>query len=118
MQEIENNEAYADADYVLIADLDGTNNLIDQKGIDSCFSNDTWAACTANQAGPYYDVWALRHHTWSPNDCWKQQKFLQNHGWSKVHSIFSSVYARMIVIPQFSTWIEVDSSFGGLGLYR
>ena len=118
MQEIENNEAYADADYVLIADLDGTNNLIDQKGIDSCFSNDTWAACTANQAGPYYDVWALRHHTWSPNDCWKQQKFLQNHGWSKVHSIFSSVYARMIVIPQFATWIEVDSSFGGLGLYR
>ena len=52
MQEIENNEAYADADYVLIADLDGTNNLIDQKGIDSCFSNDTWAACTLTKQVP------------------------------------------------------------------
>ena len=29
-----------------------------------------------------------------------------------------SVYSKMITLPQASEWIEVDSAFGGLAIYR
>jgi hypothetical protein len=31
---------------------------------------------------------------------------------------FAAVYARMVTIPQDGEWIEVDSAFGGLAIYR
>jgi hypothetical protein len=37
---------------------------------------------------------------------------------SKDVATYSAVFSRMIQVPQESQWIEVDSSFGGLGIYR
>ena len=105
-------------DYVIVADLDGVNNEISAEAIESCWMRDDWDACFANQRGPYYDIWALRHPFWSPNDCWAQERFYRGATKSNVFSAFVSVYARQIEISEDSDWIEVESAYGGLGIYR
>ena len=75
------------------------------------------AGVFANAAPRYYDIWALRHDTWCPEDCW--------------HSIwgrdpketfeaakFREAFARQIMIPPSMPPIGVRSAFGGLGLYK
>mgnify|MGYP003327104484 CR=1 FL=1 len=34
-------------------------------------SPDDIAAVCANASPRYYDIWALRHRTWCPSDCWQ-----------------------------------------------
>ena len=51
---------YKNIDFVIVADLDGLNKLINYKSIASCWSFKNWDMCSANQLGPYYDLWALR----------------------------------------------------------
>jgi hypothetical protein len=110
--------AWADVDLVVVADFDGTNPLINANAIRSCWARDDWDVCTANQDAPYYDIYALRHPAWSPNDCWAQYRFLKPRSPISEYSLHAAVYARMIRIPQDGPWIEVDSAFGGLALYR
>lgn len=115
---IEDCAEYPDVDYVVIADLDGVNGKLSADSVASCWSRTDWDVCAANQDGPYYDIWALRHPLWSPNDCWKQAEFLMSQGVSRFKSIYSAVYSRMIKIPPHADWIEVKSAFGGLAVYR
>lgn len=115
---IANDPSCGEVDYVVVADLDNVNTRITAAGVKSCWKRGDWDVCCANQDGPYYDIWALRHPLWSPNDCWEQAKQLQALGLSRFKSIFVSVYARMVYIPTNSDWIEVDSAFGGLAIYR
>lgn len=109
---------YASSDYVVVADLDGANSFVSRDAVVSCWTRCDWDVCAANQLGPYYDIWALRHKLWSPNDCWEQSKFLQGFGIQEFWATLASVSARMITIPPSSSWIEVDSAFGGLAIYR
>lgn len=118
LKEIQTNALYEDIEFVLVADLDGVNQLISRSAIASCFAREDWDVCTANQTGPYYDIWALRHPHWCPNDCWQQYQFLQEHGLRHRKAVFAAVYAKMISVPQDSAWIEVNSAFGGLAIYR
>jgi len=74
--------------------------------------------CTANQAGPYYDLWALRHPLWSPNDCRAGHRFLVEHGVNPERALQATVLSRMITLPHSGPWMRVDSAFGGLALYR
>jgi len=67
-------------DFVLIVDLDGVNDIIDEASISSCFLRDDWDVCTSNPSGPYYDILALRHPLWCPSDCWEQKQFLERFG--------------------------------------
>lgn len=115
---IKESSEYRDIDYIVVADMDGVNSKINNTSIRSCWDRKNWDVCTANQLGPYYDIWALRHHIWSPNDCWKQSSFLLSMGLSNFQSVFASVLSRMIRISPESEWIEVDSAFGGLAIYR
>jgi hypothetical protein len=69
LQELRENPDYADVDYVVVADLDGINDQLTEASALSCFTRSDWDLCSANQRGPYYDIFALRHATWSPNDC-------------------------------------------------
>ena len=49
-------------DFVLIADLDGVNNLLTEDAIESCWSSsERWDVVTANQSYEYFDIYALRH---------------------------------------------------------
>ncbi|WP_071467521.1 hypothetical protein [Polynucleobacter asymbioticus] len=115
---INENQEYSDVNYVVVADMDGVNNKLNEQAIRSCWDRQGWDVCCANQLGPYYDVWALRHSLWSPNDCWQQASFLESKGLSNYHAVLSSVYSRMVCIASNSDWIEVQSAFGGLAIYR
>ncbi len=118
LAELQSNPLYANVDYVIVADLDGMNGMLTTSGLLSCWDNPLWDVCTANQRGPYYDVLALRHKLWCANDCWRQSKFLIDHGVRREAARYAATYSKMITIPEDAEWIEVDSAFGGLAVYR
>lgn len=118
LEELRTNTAYSKFDYVVVADFNKLNNLINAEAIESCFKRDDWDVCCANQDGPYYDIWALRHHLWSPNDCWQELEFLRKYISYPERSLYLALHSRMIKIPRNSEWIEVDSAFGGLAIYK
>ena len=75
------------------------------------------AAVFASAAPRYYDIWALRHPTWSPHDCWHRiwgRPVRESFEAAK----FREVFARQIALPRQLAPIEVRSAFGGLGVYR
>lgn len=118
LKELQRNRLYQSVGFVMIADLDGINTLVSREAIASCFVRDDWAVCTANQQGPYYDIWALRHKVWCPNDCRQQTRFFRQHGLSKETAKTYGITSKMLVIQPDTAWIEVDSAFGGLAIYR
>ena len=118
LDEIRNNPLYRHIDFVIVADLDGMNSLLTEQAILSCWTRGEWDVCTANQRGPYYDIYALRHQWWSPNDWCLQYSFLLSQGTRAARAYSASNYARMIRVREDSEWLEVDSAFGGLAIYR
>ena len=118
LERLENDPRYTEIDFALMADFDGINELIDEAAILSCWERSDWDVCTANQAGPYYDVWALRHPLWSPNDCKASHQFLVQSGVSHEDALAATVFSRMITVRPDRPWIEVESAFGGLAIYR
>jgi glycosyltransferase involved in cell wall biosynthesis len=108
---------YSEVSIVAVADFNSLSNLINKDAILSCWNQQGWSGCTANQDGPYYDIWALRHPLWSPSDCWKQLEFLKRYSRFPEAALYVAVNSKMIRIPQTDTWIEVESAFGGLALY-
>jgi hypothetical protein len=111
-------DRYSDVDYVVVSDLDGMNRLLTQHAVMSCFARDDWDVCCANQRGPYYDILALRHPTWSPGDCLDQLRQLKAQGVGEETALRTAIYSKMVRIPTTREWIEVDSAFGGLAIYR
>ena len=83
------------------------------EGTDRC------AGVFANQQGPYYDLWALRHRDYCPEDAWYEVLL-----WARQHhcsdeEAFAQTFARRIrSFAPGSAAVEVDSAFGGLGIYR
>lgn len=118
LEELRTNGYFKDCKLIVVADLNNLNNLIDENSILSCFVREDWDVCCANQKGRYYDIWALRHPLWSPNDCWQQHEFLRRYMRNPEKALFASIHSRMIRIPQSSEWIEVDSAFGGFAIYK
>ncbi len=118
LAEIRENTEYGDVDLIAISDFNGLNNKLTEAAVSSCFRVEDWDACFANQSGRYYDIWALRHPLWSPNDCWQQLSFYRQYYKFPEFALAASVKSRMIRIPKKSAWIEVDSAFGGFALYR
>lgn len=70
-----------------------------------------------NAAPRYYDIWALRHDTWAPHDCWHA---IWDRSRSEPFEVakLREVYARQIRIPTDVPPFRVRSAFGGLGIYR
>ena len=118
LDEVRTNPLLMGANYLVVADLDNSQSQLTQEGVMSSFERDDWGAVTSNQTGLYYDIWALRHPVWNPGDCWQQKVFLESMKLSKAVSTYSAVHSRMIEVPVDSAWVEVDSSFGGLGIYK
>lgn len=118
LDELRQNPRYAGADYVLIADLDGANRDLTVRALRSCWqSEETWDVCTANQSDAYYDIWALRHASWCPVDCWEQYRQLRPL-FGHEQALSMAIHSRMVQLSPQSDWIEVDSAFGGLALYK
>lgn len=105
--------------FLVLMDLDAVNEQIDRSRIMKILATEEphWDAVFANQSGPYYDIWALRHATWSPDDCWKRVRERPS-GMSKEEAIQKYVNERRVVLPADSGFVEVDSAFGGLAVYR
>lgn len=109
---------FGEIDFVLMADLDGLNESISAEGLSSCWEVQApWGVLTANQPNGYYDIWALRHSDWMPGDCWENYRSLEPKFGKKIAKEIA-VSSRQIAIPTSARVIEVDSAFGGLGLYR
>jgi len=119
LEELKVNSKYNEIDYVVVADLDGVNSKLTPSAVNSCWQLDEdWDACFANSSEAYYDIWALRHSVWSPNDCFENYEFLLNNGKSKFEALNAAVYSRMIKLKNNMYPIEVESAFGGLGIYK
>lgn len=119
LDSIHNDQRYSDVDFVVVADMDGVNSLLTAEAVSSCWEMGfDWDACFANQIGHYYDIWALRHPLWSPNDCFEQRKYLMSIGASPEVAQYLSVYGRKIIIARHIDPIPVESAFGGLGIYK
>jgi hypothetical protein len=108
----------ADVTHVLVADLDGVCGDLTAAALASCWQlAEPWSACMANQGDYYYDVWALRHPVWCPEDAWAQRNaLLPLIGEAQADSL--ALFSRMVHIAPTLAPIEVDSAFGGLALYR
>lgn len=115
--EIARSPDHADADWVAVADLDGVNSALTAEGVASCWRHSGWDVCTASQAGPYYDIWALRHPHWCPGDCWRDQAAMVPFCGPR-QATETAVRARMVTLDPAADPIEVDSAFGGFAIYR
>ena len=118
LDEFRNNPIYENIDYLVVADLDGLNDKLTENAFLSCWLRNDWDVCTANQSGPYYDIYALRHPFWSVNDCVKSYNFFINLKFSAEKSKEIAILSKMIKIDQNTDWIEVESAFGGLAIYK
>lgn len=116
--EINNNLYYKNFHYILVVDLDGINYLLSKKAIQSCFLRNNWDAVFANQKNSYFDIFALRHDLWSPNNCRDELDFFDKFRKNRSFNYWRSIYSKMIEIPTDSEWIEVISAFGGAGIYK
>jgi hypothetical protein len=111
----------AKLDHLLVLDFDIVNtNVISEKSIAEAIrfldSSSRNAGVFANQL-PYYDIWALRHDLWCPDDCWAQianrPPYLPRH--RAIERYFTS---RQIRISPDSPPVAVRSAFGGLAIYK
>jgi hypothetical protein len=105
-------------EYLVVCDLNNLNNKLNRKSVKSCWLNNEWAAVTANQNGPYYDIWALRHEYWNNFDCWERFEELKKIYAKASLALWDAVYSRMIRISKTDAWIKVNSAFGGIAIYK
>ncbi len=118
LKELLSNSKYQNAEVIAIADLNKLNTLLSKQAVEKAFEQKIWDMCTANQSGPYYDIWALRHEFWSPNDCWRQLDFYRKYTTRPNFTLNAAVKIRMLKIPISSKPIKVDSAFGGFALIK
>lgn len=118
LEEVKTNPLYINVDYIVLADMDGMNTLVTADKIAQCWSVDEdWDVVTANQVENYYDIWALRHPNWSPVDCWKQREDLAKIVGDACAENLAVTAKQFVLKPELGL-IEVDSAFGGLGIYK
>ena len=102
---------------VLALDLDIRNSRLDADGVQAALDAiNTWDAVFANQAGRYFDIYALRHKTWNSVNCFDYEGYLRASGLQNSRKI--AIWSKMVNIPKNTREINVQSAFGGMGLYR
>lgn len=105
-------------DFVMLADMDGLNTSVTRAGVeDGWFRAVDWDVITANQLEGHYDVWALRHRHWMPEDCWRSVGELERY-FGVTGSREIAVHSRQATLQLSAPLLSVDSAFGGLAIYR
>jgi hypothetical protein len=104
--------------YIILADLDGRNRFLSKSAITSCWRFSDWDVCSANQLGPYYDIWALRAEKWQDSDCWSHYRALINLGMTPKTAYFEAVLKKMRIILPWKKPLLVYSAYGGLSIYK
>ncbi len=119
LKELKDNDRYKDIQYVIIADLDGVNNLISKQAINSCWQLEDWDVCTSNQKGLYYDIYALRHPLLNPVDWHKiYMYYTRELGIGSIEAKNMALYSKMFQIAPSTKPILVQSAFGGFAIYK
>ena len=102
----------------MVVDLDGMNASLTKDSVRKTLEkSEVWDAVFANQRGRYFDIGALRHEYWSPNDCFRAM------GWASTittekRARLLAIQSRMIKLEETAGLIPVDSAYGGLGIYK
>jgi hypothetical protein len=114
--------AFKSFDYLAVLDLDATNACSWSlesfvAAISFLEARDDAVAAFANAVPVYYDIWALREKNWCPRDCWREVDAAKA-AMGFDAAVQKYVFARQIVIDPERDPIEVDSAFGGLGIYK
>jgi hypothetical protein len=113
-----------DFDFLVILDMDEVNShQIDTSNFSNSLSflNDSTsrAAVFANQQGGYYDLWALRSNELCPVDVWQEVlDYAHNHEVSDEEAFSKTFAKRILNLENNKDPIEVNSAFGGLGIYK
>jgi hypothetical protein len=112
-------------DYLIVLDCDEVNAApIDlqaaRRAIEFLVSDVNTAAVFPNPDGVYYDLWALRHPAQCPGDVWEEVcDYAVSHGVTDEEAFRRTFSKRIFTIPRDApTPLEVDSAFGGLGIYK
>jgi FkbM family methyltransferase len=113
---------YFDCDDLVVVDFDDVNcRPIDPAAFRAArhwlWQKPNRRGVFANSAPFYYDLWALRHWTWCPNDCWGRVRQAQA-AIGLDEAVRRNVARLQVPIAPTTAPIMVDSAFGGLGIYR
>jgi hypothetical protein len=103
-------------DYVVVVDLDEINLGLSSASVLSNWEYENWAGMFANQPDGYYDIWALEHPFWNPRNYIADFEHLKKE-FNENISKFLSVTSKKIKIPKTNPIVEVNSAFGGIGIY-
>jgi len=104
-------------DFVIVVDYDIKNRALNFNPVPNLISEDWWDGLFVNQKGPYYDIYALRKKGWVEDDCFKTYRELALKMPTK-EAKKEAIWRQMRRIPIDEELIEVESAFGGLGVYR
>ena len=117
--------SWSELDLLVVLDMDCVNAAPWDLGVMTKSLRWWWqqansAGLFANQSGPYYDLWALRHPQYCPDDVWAALARLhgQSPGLSDLQLLDAVYTPRQFELNPQSPPLEVDSAFGGLGFYR
>ena len=121
---VEIRKNFKNFDFAFFIDCDESNSQslnVDpvKSGIKFLKSNDSYSGIFANSRPDYYDYWALRHKDFRPDDVWSsiiEEVFLD--GSSEEAAFKKHFLDKVFSITPDKEPIEVDSAFGGLGIYK
>ncbi len=111
-------------DFVVVCDWDGINKAVKYRSLKKIFRDvSIWSMCAANQTLGYYDIYALRAKAWVETDYIRElSDFKQKHSpltfWQEDRARKELIYKRMRFLRKSNDWIEVDSAFGGMAIYK
>ena len=119
LREIEQDPILSGFDYLAMLDMDLPNSVPLaaaplMEAVKFLEAHDDVAGVFPNQLPFYYDIWTLRVKDWCSGDCWAEVR--QAGGGEEAIAKF--VHARQIYLDPARDPIEVESAFGGIGLYR
>jgi len=109
---------FSTIDYLVMMDLDAVNrDLVPEEVLTRLAEEEKdWDGLFANQLPFYYDIWALRHPTWSSDDAIvriRNRPFFMKKETAKQRFVRD----RQILLDPAGPRLAVESAFGGLGLY-
>ena len=111
-------------DYLIVLDCDEVNEMpiscaSFMRALEFLAQDSQRAGVFANQLGTYYDLWALRHARLCPSDVWEEVlDHVTRFGGSDAEAFRQTMKKRAFSLEPDSPPLEVDSAFGGLGIYK
>jgi len=111
-------------DLLMVIDMDDAfcypiNQSVVLESINFIMSKNENAAIFSNQIGIYYDMWALRHKTICNVDIWEEVfDYVREKKVTDAEAFNATFQRKIFSINIDNNIFEVDSAFGGYGIYK